>query len=259
MPDRIDNEKIKFINSFQDEIRDRENFIKNNIDLKFNESSKIKLLVLGDSHGHDMFMAIKQNIKNKPKFDVEYLEFHHWCFQKNIIKDSLIFLERIKMRVKKCRDQELKFINNSKLLKEANIILLSSSWYMDTDTYIEEIINYLKKSSEAKIIVSSKTIFFPKASTLLLRLEYEEIYKINSIAYGIKYKSQDLINYNLEKKLNNIKVHYLDKTNLICSDDEKVCNIFNKDKNKFYIYDGSHWTLDGAKYYGKKINFIIFE
>jgi len=259
MPDRIDNEKIKFINSFQDEIRDRENFIKNNIDLKFNESSKIKLLVLGDSHGHDMFMAIKQNIKNKPKFDVEYLEFHHWCFQKNIIKDSLIFLERIKMRVKKCRDQELKFINNSKLLKEANIILLSSSWYMDTDTYIEEIINYLKKSSEAKIIVSSKTIFFPRASTLLLRLEYEEIYKINSIAYGIKYKSQDLINYNLEKKLNNIKVHYLDKTNLICSDDEKVCNIFNKDKNKFYIYDGSHWTLDGAKYYGKKINFIIFE
>ena len=259
MPDRISNEKIKLMNLFKDEIKDRENFLKNNIDLKFDVSSKIKLLVLGDSHGQDMFMAVKQNISNKKKIDVEYLEFNHWCFKKNKITDNLIFLERIKMRVKKCKDEKIKFLTNSKLLKQANIILLSSSWYKDIDKYIEEIINYLKKYSEAKIVVSSKTIFFPRASTLLLRLEYEEINKINSLSYKIKYVSQDLINYNLQEKLNNIKVHYLDKTNLICNDEEKVCNIFNKDKNKFYIYDGSHWSLEGAKYYGKKINLSIFE
>ena len=259
LPDRINDEKIKFINSFKNEKRERNNFLESNIDSKFDASSKIKLLVLGDSHGGDMFMAIRQNINNEQKFDIEYLEFSHWCFQKNKFKNILVFLDRIQKRVKQCSDEKLQFINNSKLFKEANIILLSSSWYKGIDTYIDEIINYLKKTSEAKIIVSSKTIFFPKMSTLLLRIKPEKINEINMLSYDIRYKAQDLINVNLEKKLNDMRVHYLDKTKLICNDEDEVCYIFNKDKNKFHIFDGSHWTLEGARYYGKKIDFSIFE
>jgi hypothetical protein len=163
------------------------------------------------------------------------------------------------MRVKKCRDEKLNFINNSKLLKEADIILLSSSWYKGVDTYIEEIIDYLKKSSEARFVVSSKTIFFPRMSTLLLKIEPDKINEINKLSYDIKYKAQDLINVKLEKKLKDIKVQYLNKSKLICNNQEQICNIFNKDNNKFHIFDGSHWTLDGAKYFGKKIDFAIFE
>ena len=163
------------------------------------------------------------------------------------------------MRVKQCRDEKLDFINNSKLLKEANVIILSSRWYKGIETHIDEIINYLKKSSDAKLIVSSKTIFFPRSSTLLLRIEPEKRNEINMLAYDLKYKAQDLINVNLEKKLNDLKVHYLDKTKLICNDKDEVCYLFNKEKNKFHIFDGSHWTLEGARYYGKKIDFSIFE
>ena len=258
LPNRISHEKIEFINSFKDEKRIRHNFLENNIDLKFDISSKTKILVLGDSHGEDMFMAIKKNISNKQKLDVEYFEYSHWCFQKNRLKDIAIFLERIQMRVKKCRDEKLNFINNSKLLKEADIILLSSSWYKGIDTYIEEIIDYLKKSSEARFVVSSKTIFFPRMSTLLLRIEPDKINEINRLSYDIKYKAQDLINVKLEKKLKDIKVQYLNKSKLICNNQEQVCNIFNEDNNKFHIFDGSHWTLDGAKYFGEKIDFSIF-
>jgi peptidoglycan/LPS O-acetylase OafA/YrhL len=258
LPNRISHEKIEFINSFKDEKRIRHNFLENNIDLKFDVSSKTKILVLGDSHGEDMFMAIKKNISNKQKLDVEYFEYSHWCFQKNRLKDIAIFLERIQMRVKKCRDEKLNFTNNSKLLKEADIILLSSSWYKGIDTYIEEIIDYLKKSSEARFVVSSKTIFFPRMSTLLLKIEPDKINEINRLSYDIKYKAQDLINVKLEKKLKDIKVQYLNKSKLICNNQEQVCNIFNKDNNKFHIFDGSHWTLDGAKYFGEKIDFSIF-
>jgi len=259
LPDRISHEKIELINSFKDEKNVRGNFLKNNIDLKFDVASKTKLLVLGDSHGEDMFMAVKQNIDYKQKLDIEYLEYSHWCFQKNRFKNIAIFLERIQMRVKKCRDEKLDFINNSKLLKEADIILLSSRWYKGIDTYIEEIINYLKKTSEAKIIVSSKTIFFPRMSTLLTKIEPNEINEINMLAYDIKYKAQDLINAKLKKKLDDIKVQYLDKSKLICNHQDEVCSIYNKNNNTFNIFDGSHWTLKGAKYYGNKIDFSIFE
>ena len=56
----------------------------------------------------------------------------------------------------------------------------------------------------------------------------------------------------------NIKVQYLDKSKLICNNQKQVCNIFNKDNNKFHIFDGSHWTLEGAKFFGEKIDFSIF-
>ena len=258
LPNRISHEKNEFINLINDETKVRNNFLKNNIDLKFDVSSRTKLLVLGDSHGEDLFMAIKQNISNKKKIDVEYLEFSHWCFQKNMLRDIAIFLERIQMRVKKCKDEKLNFINNLKLLKEADIILLSSSWYKNIDTYIEEIINYLKKTSQARFVVSSKTIFFPKISSLLLRIESDKINEINKLSYEIKYKAQDLINIKLEKKLKDIKIQYLDKSKLICNNQKQVCNIFSKDNNKFHIFDGSHWTLEGAKYFGEKIDFSIF-
>lgn len=258
LPNRINNEKIEFINSFKNEKKLRDNFLENNIDLKFDVSSKTKLLILGDSHGEDMFMAIKQNVMDEQKLDVEYFEYSHWCFQKNKLKDIAIFLERIQMRVKKCRDEKLNFTNNSKLLKNADIILLSSHWYKGIDTYIEEIIEYLKKSSEARFIVSSKTIFFPRMSRLLLKIEPNRIDEINELSYKIKYKAQDLINTKLEKKLKDIKVQYLDKSKLICNNQKQVCNIFNKDNNKFHIFDGSHWTLEGAKFFGEKIDFSIF-
>ena len=144
------------------------------------------------------------------------------------------------------------------LTVKPDIILLSSSWYKNIDTYIEEIINYLKKTSQAKFIVSSKTIFFPKISSLLLRIESHKISEINKLSYEIKYKAQDLINIKLEKKLKDIKIQYLDKSKLICNNQEQVCNIFSKDNNKFHIFDGSHWTLEGAKFFGEKIDFSIF-
>lgn len=259
LPHRVSQEKIKFINSFKDEIILRENFLKNNIDLNFNVSSKVKLLIMGDSHGEDMFMAIKQNIKNNEKLDIEFLEYSHWCFQKNRFKDVAFFLERIQLRVKKCGDEKINFNKNSNLFKEADIILLSSHWYKGIDIYIDEIIDYFKKFSDAKFIVSSKTIFFPRMSQLLLKIEPNEISQINNILYDVKFKAQDLINIELEKKLNNIKVQYLNKSELICDNQQKICNILNKNQSKFHIFDGSHWTLEGAKYFGKKIDFDIFD
>ena len=49
-------------------------------------------------------------------------------------------------------------------------------------------------------------------------------------------------------------MNYLDKSDLICSDVERKCSIFNFEMNTFYLIDNHHWTLEGAKYYGGKIN-----
>jgi hypothetical protein len=260
IPERFPKEKTKFLTLFKNENETRKNYLSKNIDLKFDKNYQTKILVLGDSHGHDLFMALKQNINRNYRIDIEYLQFSHWCFEKNKFRNIFFFLERIKKRIKKCDDEKLKFIDNSNLLKEADIIILSSSWYKGIDTYIEDIYLYLNKFSKAKIIVSSKTIFFPKMTSLLIKMDTDKMNEINQLAYKIKYKEQDLINSKLEKKLKKINVTFLNKSDLICNDQSKTCKIFNNSNKQFYISnDGSHWTLEGAKYYGKKIDFNIFK
>ena len=260
IPERFPKEKTKFLTLFKNENETRINYLSKNIDLKFDKNYQTKILVLGDSHGRDLFMALKQNINRNYSIDIEYLQFSHWCFEKNKFRNIFFFLERIKKRIKKCDDEKLKFIDNSNLLKEADIIILSSSWYKGIDTYIEDIYLYLNKFSKAKIIVSSKTIFFPKMTSLLIKMDTDKMNEINQLAYKIKYKEQDLINSKLEKKLKKINVTFLNKSDLICNDQSKTCKIFNNSNKQFYIFnDGSHWTLEGAKYYGKKIDFNIFK
>lgn len=259
MPERFAKEKIKFLTLFKNESATKLDYLSKNIDLKFDKNYQTKILVLGDSHGHDLFMALKQNINKKNLIDIEYLEFSAWCFEKNKFKNILVFFERIQKRIKKCDDEKLIFLDNSNLLKEADTIILSSSWYRGIDTYIEDIYLYLNKFSKAKIIVSSKTIFFPKLSSLLIKMDIDKINEINQLAYKVKYKEQDLINSKLEKKLKKIKLTFLNKSDLICNDQSETCEIFNNNNKQFHIFDdGSHWTLEGAKYYGQKIDLNIF-
>ena len=259
IPERFAMEKIKFLTLFKNESATRIDYLSKNIDLKFNKNYQTKILVLGDSHGMDLFMALKQNINKNNLIDIEYLEFSAWCFEKNKFKNIFVFLERIQKRIKKCDNEKLIFLDNSNLLKEADTIILSSSWYRDIDTYIEDIYLYLNKFSNAKIIVSSKTIFFPKMSSLLIKMDIDKINEINQLAYKVKYKEQDLINSKLEKKLKKLKLTFLKKSDLICNDQGKTCEIFNNNNKQFHIFnDGSHWTLEGAKYYGQKIDLNIF-
>ena len=143
---------------------------------------------------------------------------------------------------------------NIKLFKDADYIILSSSWYKGIDIYIEDIINFVKSYSDANIIISSKTINFPHILKLTKRIDEKNIEKINYIAYETKIESVDRLNKKLKKKIDALNMNYLDKSDLICSDVERKCNIFNFEMNTFYLIDNHHWTLEGAKYYGGKIN-----
>ena len=253
-PDRFSDKKNYLFKSISKDVANkRKKFLNENIDLKFNKNKKHKILILGDSNGQDMFMALRQNI-NINTTDIEYIEFSAWCFEKSKVNSFFKYIERIKKRNVKCSKEKTLYDKNIKLLKDADYIILSSSWYKGIHVYIEDIINFVKSYSDANIIVSSKTIYFPYISKLTKRIDEKNIQKINYIAYETKFKSVDKLNKKLKKRMDTLNIDYLDKSNLICSDAERKCNIFNSENNIFYLIDNHHWTLEGAKYYGEKIN-----
>jgi peptidoglycan/LPS O-acetylase OafA/YrhL len=251
-PDRFSDKKNNLIESIsKDVVHKRKKFLNENIDLKFNKNIKNKILVLGDSNGEDMFMALRQNINTS---DIEYIEFSAWCFERSKVNLIFKYFERMKKRNLKCTKEKNLYDKNLKLFKDADYIILSSSWFKGIDIYIEDIINFVKSYSDANIIISSKTINFPHILKLTKRIDEKNIQKINYIAYETKIESVDRLNKKLKKKIDALNMNYLDKSDLICSDVERKCSIFNFEMNTFYLIDNHHWTLEGAKYYGGKIN-----
>jgi hypothetical protein len=199
-------------------------------------------------------MALKQNI-NPNSSDIEYMKFSAWCFEKNLIIRYFSIFERINKRNLHCLKQEDLFKKNLNLLTDANYIIFSSAWYKEAHLYIEDVISFIKDYSDAEIVVSSKTVYFPHISKLINRINEENLHTLNEIAYKTKYKFIQKINKNLKNKIDTLDLKYLNKYDLICSNKNETCNIFDDKNNQFYILDNHHWTLDGAKFYGKNINY----
>ena len=253
-PERFSEEKNYLLNFLKDDVQiNRKTFLEQNIDLKFDDNKK-RVLVIGDSNGEDMFMAIKQNA-SQDIYDIEFIKFSAWCFEKSKVSSLFSFFERVKKRNIFCEREKQFYLENKKLLEEANYIVFSSAWYKGSHLYLEDIINYIRLYSKAKLIVSSKTIYFPNISTLIQRIDRKDFINFNKIAYKVKLQNVYEINQKLKEKVNTLNLQYLDKSKLICSEKNKTCNIFNKDTNEFFILDDHHWTLQGANFFGKKIEY----
>tara|TARA_A100001015_G_scaffold4487_1_gene5757 strand:- start:959 stop:2851 length:1893 start_codon:yes stop_codon:yes gene_type:complete len=257
-PDRFTKKKKDLIEALKkNNALTRDKFLSENTDSKFSKDAGFKVLVLGDSNGEDMFFALKQNV-DQSLIDVEYLSFSAWCFEKPVLVKILGIFERIKNRSKLCNEENIVFKKKLELLNDANFIVLSSSWNKHIHKYIEDVISYIKSHTNGEIIISSKSTHFPDISTLVKRIDEKNISKLNQIAYKTKLKFVSDINYKLKKKANVLNLKFMDKSKWICSDIEKKCNIYDEKNNEFNIIDNHHWTLKGAKTYGKKIKLDNF-
>ena len=253
-PDRISNKKNSLIDGIKlKEKKVGREFIKNNVNLKFSENNNQKVLILGDSLGEDLFMALKQNL-NEDEFDVEFLNFNHWCFEKNKFINLFSFIDRIGNRLSFCEKEKKRFDQNSSLINKANYVILSSSWHNNFLNYMEDIVNFIKKYNNKKIIISSKNVMFPDIPNLVKNIDENDLNNLNEIAYRVKYKSTYKFNKKLEKAVDSLNLTYLNKTKLICSDKYKKCNVYDKKNKELYIFDNHHWTFNGAKYFGSMID-----
>ena len=65
-------------------------------------------------------------------------------------------------------------------------------------------------------------------------------------------KNKDKLNNKLKKIAKNKNIKILLKEEYLCNFEEKKCSVFTDDYRKI-SWDYAHYTLEGAKYLGKKI------
>ena len=72
------------------------------------------------------------------------------------------------------------------------------------------------------------------------------------LLYNIKSEKVDYFNSQLIKVLNKKNIQFLNPKDYSCNEILKECEVLTKENHKIY-WDYGHYTLDGAKYFGKKI------
>jgi hypothetical protein len=223
---------------------------------KFDDSNKTKILIVGNSHANDTFNSF---YLNKELFDSEQFSIvnvHVACFYyflKN--KNTLpLYCEQA------FNDKDFSLIEN--LLLESDVVVISTRWSEDDINTLENLIKVLKNNKKRIVLFNSS----PETNIKIRRgfniLDFfvfrnnrlpdlEELDNIESEMFK-QIRNREKVNKKLKKisEITNIKM--LLKEQFLCNVEKKRCSVMT-DKEEKIFWDYAHYTLDGAKYLGKKI------
>lgn len=220
---------------------------------KFPKNNKKNILIIGNSHGQDLYNSLIQNSEEFTDYNfamISIIEFE--CFLK---KNSLL-------------DECLKNQTQAKLFQtflDANIIIFHNRWI---DRYIAMIPNLKKliinKKTEIIIGLNRQEFVYNIANSLTLLdkklFKYIKQYgnvKVDKIFEKTKndyFEIKDNKIIMLNKKIINMatkhNLKFFDLSNSQCNFFKKKCTIVTNKNQKIY-WDYGHITLEGAKFFGK--------
>jgi len=219
---------------------------------KFNKNNKINILIIGNSHGQDIYNSMIQNIDKIPDYNLAIVSISKFrCFLENS-KIKNCFLD------KKNKTAFDTFLNS-------NIVIFHNRW---TKEYIKMIqkLNVLSKKNNKELIVALNRQQFnyeiSNSLTTLDKLLFENYqYKINKnldqifqrsekYYFRIKDPTVSIVNNEIKKITNKLNITTFDFTRFQCDNPNNRCRTVTPNNEKIY-WDYAHFTIRGAKYFGK--------
>ncbi len=238
------NERKEYFKDKSNRIKFKKEYIDKS-NTNFENNKKLNVLVIGNSHGEDFFSLLDQN--------------------KDLFKDIEIRFIRMQLSVflSEGKDTEkIEYILNDALFKYSDIIVISTNFRVygnySKDFLALEKINSIAKSNEKRLILTSNSPFFRNFRSPVLdiifrhpKTELAET-KINEELFNLIDKNKLKFNQKLKtfSKKNNIE--FINKIDFLCDTKNKTCDAFDSDGN-ITIMDSYHYTLQGAKFFGKKL------
>lgn len=231
------------------------------VDRNFNmNDNKKNILIIGDSHGQDFFNLLDSNANFYEKFEILYSstrggqDLLHFFKNSNYCKK---FSKNVFPLIAKYSDK-----NNEKIC-DAETLIISNRYNPWDINKLYEIIEISKKIKKDLILVLIKPHFSTYGKLTIIdkfilnKNRFPNNYEIENLEkryFHSQINNKFINNMNLKikdiSKNKNIKIFNLNK--LICNNENKRCTILT-DRNNKIIYDSSHFSLDGAKFLGKKV------
>lgn len=221
-------------------------YVTRNIDTRlidFNEEKKLKILVVGDSYSEDFINILRETFTFKDiSLSSHYLPFN--CG--NVFVDEKLSNKFIPLGFKNiCKKIGWYSSNKLKiLLREADLIILSSAWQEWEVEFLEETIKNISKVSSSPVYVVGRKDFGSGNKRILLGLDKQQRLDLKVVVSDFDLE--------IDQKLKQVvsEERFVDIFSYVCSG--KDCPLF--DENGFLIsYDGDHLTSHGAMYLGKNL------
>jgi peptidoglycan/LPS O-acetylase OafA/YrhL len=203
------------------------------------DKKDFNIIIMGDSHGGDLFNALylNRNLFDGIKFYFIERPLHQW-FYKGV----------------------LPLPEEDNYLKQANAIILSYRWDEYHLNLLKDNFEQINKLNE-KISITSKKNEYTVFSKLYPLLDYEILFKNKNIDYfGLKklffenrvISSNSIINQKVKNFALKKSLIYLNNEDYMCNVVKKECDYVDDNGHKIF-YDYGHYTEYGARYFGKKI------
>jgi hypothetical protein len=201
--------------------------------------SPSKLLLLGDSHSKDFFNALHLN-GEMSRTDVRRLKLEPRCFR---------LLNRVEKFSPKNRDdkecvEQIRIILNSPLFESATVVVVVARWYPSIVNSIATLKVFIPK--DKKLYVANRKVEFGDIPELINRtggLEEAQLALDETRVPSVIATNKALRKFARKKKIRLFNWH-----EVACS---KGCPIASE--HQLYYLDGHHWSLEGAKSFGRRL------
>ncbi len=203
-----------------------------------NNPATKKILIIGDSHSKDLFNAFYQN-----KSIFSNLEFSRFGM------NNSLFPEQIKK------------LFESPNFTVSDIVVISFRYTDETVKGISSLIKKIENKAKKVMLVLNITELNDINGRPVYDGYLETHYQDFSVS-GLKKEffdsrndNKEQINESLDTIARNKGIVILDKTDFICDMNAKTCDGVTDDGYKSF-YDYGHFTLEGARYFGRRIQEI---
>lgn len=210
----------------------------------FSEDDRYKLLIVGNSHSKDMYNVLNHSKGVQSRFE----------------------LARYGLQVRDLIDPSHSLYHSINY-QDADVIMLASRYSSDLE--FEEIMDHLIRDN--KIVVVVKRVFefsFYGNKTLadfrlqqFIKAEEDTVEIRNFISRlnkeyfeEFREREKDLVNEEIRESFAGSEdIIVLDRMDYICDEKNEKCYSIDDQLNK-YFYDYGHHTMDGAEFFGKRID-----
>ena len=208
-----------------------------------NEIFDNNVLIFGDSHALDLYVALK-NTEEYDDFKFEYLVNNDLnCFRNKSNRD--IIISKFKSffgLVDYCDLKVLNVYNNTHFIR-AKKIIISTRWENFID--FKRLVESINPKKDTEIIFVNRRPKFYHIPTLYLKSPKD----INKVANLNKDKNVNYINKMINENFNQRKYKLFDINDLLCPQNQ--CIVY--EQKKLLYLDEDHWSFSGAKFFGKKL------
>ena len=198
----------------------------------FARDSSHKLLVIGNSHSKDFFNAMSLNVARLG--DVEVARFG--------IKNDFA-------------PKRMASLFAAPNFVQADTIIIAPKYNPASMDRLRAFVQKTRAAGKAVIVVGN-TAEFESPSTLpifdwYLRRSNDpaSLAQLNEVAYQYEIKQIARLNQEIKQIAQQSGATFLSRRDLVCNDTAGECVLITPEGKKA-LFDGHHWTVDGARYFG---------